>query len=146
MKTRWMFLIPLLAILLAACSSEPPTVGTSTAFAAACDKANDGKRIAITGYLNFPDSISGDSVVLRMFQADDFTGAPVGVQADFGIAANQVEKVTDQYVDSDLKIHLANGQISGYGSRVKVSGKVYFPLVGQDFACGLENPLVEAAD
>jgi hypothetical protein len=28
---------------------------------------------------------------------------------------------------------------------VRVSGKVYFPLVDQDFECGLENPLIERA-
>ena len=27
--------------------------------------------------------------------------------------------------------------------KVKVSGDVYFPLVGQTFACALSNPLVE---
>ena len=29
---------------------------------------------------------------------------------------------------------------------VRVSGKVYFPVVDQDFVCGLENPLVGVAE
>jgi len=33
--------------------------------------------------------------------------------------------------------------VVGYDTLVRVSGKVYFPLVEQEFACGLENPLIE---
>ncbi len=109
-----------------------------------CDKANDGKRVALTGFLRFPDSFTGNqSVVLRMYETNDFKGKPVGVQTEFGTAANQLNAVTNQYSDEDLKVHLANGQVAGYGMKVKVSGTVYFPTVGQEFACALENPLVE---
>lgn len=32
------------------------------------------------------------------------------------------------------------------GSEVRRGpGKVYYPIVGQDFQCGLENPLIESA-
>jgi hypothetical protein len=51
--------------------------------------------------------------------------------------------VPSSYADDDLQVHLADGQTVGYGTRVKVSGTVYFPMVAQDFPCGLENPLVE---
>ena len=122
----------------------PARQPASTDFASACDKANDGKRIALTGYLRFPDSFSGDSVVLRMYQSSDFSGNPVGAEFDFGSAANQLAPVTDQYKDSDLKVHLNSGQDAAYGTQVKVSGTVYFPAIGQDFACGLANPLVES--
>jgi hypothetical protein len=33
--------------------------------------------------------------------------------------------------------------VAGLGAKVKVSGQVYFPIVEQVFACGLENPLIE---
>ncbi len=145
MKLKSHFIVTLLVIVLSACSSQPPTVGQPTDFASACNKANDGKRIALTGYLRFPESFSGNSVVLRMYQASDFSGDPVGVQVDFGSAANQLAPVTDQYKDSDLKVHLNSGQDAAYGTQVKVSGTVYFPAVSQDFACALENPLVESA-
>ncbi len=145
MKLKSLFIVTLLVIVLSACSSQPPTVGQSTDFASACNKANDGKRIALTGYLRFPESFSGNSVVLRMYQASDFSGDPVGVQVDFGSAANQLAPVTDQYKDSDLKMHLNSGQDAAYGTPVKVSGTVYFPAVSQEFACALENPLVESA-
>ena len=135
--------------MLAACGGGPagaPTAGQAKDFATACDKANDGQRIAVTGYLRFPDSFtSSDSVVLRLYEQNDYSGKPVGVQINFGEQPNQVTTVGDNYTDRDLKVHLANGQVAGYGTPVKVSGKVYFPLAAQDFPCALENPLMEAA-
>ena len=147
MKVKSLFIVMLLAIVLSACGSQPPTVGQSTDFASACDKANDGKRIAVVGYLRFPESYSGDlSMVLRLYSDDGFGGTPIGVETHIGTGANQVEAVPDQYSDRDLKVHLAGGKTAVFGTRVRVSGKVYFPLVDQDFNCGLQNPLVEAAD
>ena len=140
------FILGMLAFALVACGdSGPPTVGEARDFASACAKANDGKRIAIEGYLRFPDSFSGEvSVVLRLYQTDDYAGKPIGVQTTIGTTANQVEEVQKQFSDTDLKVHLASGQVSGFGEKVKVSGKVYYPLVAQEFECALENPLVEA--
>lgn len=136
----------LIACVLAACSEAAPTVGEAKDFAAACDKANDGKRIAVEGYLRFPDSFTGSqSVVLRLYEAGDWRGTPIGVQINLGSQANQVEPVSDQYSDADLQVHLADGQLAKFGTKVKVSGKVYYPLVAQNFDCGLENPLVELA-
>ena len=140
------FILGMLAFALAACGdSGPATVGEAKDFASACVKANDGKRIAIEGYLRFPDSFSGDSsVVLRLYQADDYKGKPIGVQTQFGDAANQIEKVQKKFSDTDLKVNLASGKVSGFGEKIKVSGKVYYPLVAQEFERALENPLVEA--
>ena len=147
MIRRWILSTCILVCLITACAGAAPTTGESKDFANVCDKANDGKRIATVGYLRFPDSFTGsDNVVLRLYHADDFSGSPIGVTLDFGTSANQVEAVTDQYQDSDLKVHLSNGQVSPFGTEVKVSGNVYFPLVSQDFACGLDNPLVESAN
>ncbi len=143
---RNLIIFSLIALALAACSQPAPTVGEAKDFAAACDKANDGKRIAVEGYLLFPDSFTGDqSVILRMFESTDFNGTPIGVEIDFGAQPNQVETVSDQFSDEDLKVHLADGQVATYSTKVKVSGKVYFPLVDQDFDCGLSNPFVELA-
>ena len=142
----WVFLC-LFTLILTACAAAAPTAGEARDFATACDKANDGKRIAVVGYLRFPQSYSGDmSMVLRFYASADFSGKPIGVQTDLGTKANQVEPAPDQYTDQDLKVHTADGQIATLGTKVKVSGKVYFPLVGQDFDCALENPLVESAN
>ncbi len=139
----------LFVLVLAACGSPAaaaPSAGQPKDFATACDKANDGQRIAVTGYLRFPESFTGsDSVILRLYETNEFSGSPIGVQINFGDQPNQVAMVGDNYTDKDLKVHLAGGQVAGYGTDVKVSGKVYYPMVSQDFTCALENPLVEAA-
>ena len=148
MTFRRMFGIGLL-IFSAACgggSSEPPTAGETKDFASLCDKANEGKRVAVVGFLRFPERFTGtSSVVLRLYGGGDYAGAPVGVQTRIGNQANQVELAPKEFTDNDLKVHTSDGQVAGYGTRVKVSGKVYYPLVGQDFKCGLENPLIELA-
>ncbi len=136
----------LVVILVSGCSEPAPTVGEVKDFASACDKANDGQRIAVTGYLRFPDSFSeSSSVVLRLFETDDFDGQPIGVTINFGDQPSQIEEVSDQFSDEDLQVHLADGEVAGFGTQVRVSGKMYYPMVSQDFQCGLSNPLVEAA-
>lgn len=142
--------VSLLALGFAACGGakapEPPTAGEMKEFASVCDKANEGKRVAVVGYPRFPEKFSGtSSVVLRLYEKADYAGAPVGVQTPIGKQANQAELAPKEYTDKDLKVHTADGQVAGYGTKVKVSGKVYYPLVGQDFKCSLENPLIESA-
>ena len=148
MNLRRIFCIGLL-IFFAACgggTAEPPTAGEMKEFAALCDKANEGKRIAVVGFLRFPEKFTGtSSVVLRLYGGADYAGAPIGVQTKIGNQANQAELAPKEYSDKDLKVHTSDGQVAGYGTRVKVSGKVYYPLVGQDFQCALENPLIESA-
>ena len=148
MTLRGIFCIGLL-IFCAACGGgtpEAPTTGEMKDFASLCDKANEGKRVAVVGFLRFPDKFTGtSSVVLRLYEGGEYTGAPVGVQTRIGNQANQVELAPKEFTDKDLKVHTSDGQVAGYGTRVKVSGKVYYPLVGQDFKCGLENPLIESA-
>ena len=148
MKVPVMFGIGLL-IFCAACgggTSGPPTAGETKDFASVCDKANEGKRVAVVGFLRFPEKFTGtSSVVLRLYAAGDYAGEPIGVQTPIGNQANQAELAPKQFTDKDLKVHTSDGQVAGYGTKVKVSGKVYYPLVGQDFKCGLENPLIESA-
>ena len=135
-----------ISVIVSGCSQPAPTVGEDKDFAAACDKANEGQRIAVTGYLRLPDSFSeSTSVVLRLYKTDDFSGQPIGVTVSLGDQANQVEEVSDQYQDEDLQVHLVDGRVTGFGTLVKVSGTMYYPLVDQDFQCGLSTPLVEAA-
>lgn len=147
MKRQTFAAVALAAIATASCGeSGPPTPGDLKDFSAVCDKANDGKRVAVVGYLAMPQSMSGNtSAVLRLYQTPDHKGAPVGVQIRFGAAANQMELPPQQYGDKDLKVHLADGKVADATTKVKISGSVYFPTVGQDFTCALENPLVEGA-
>lgn len=150
MALRKLFGIGLLALAFVACGGgstpEPPTAGEMKDFASVCDKANEGKRVAVVGYPRFPEKFSGtQSVVLRLYGGPDYGGMPIGVQTPIGRQANQAELAPKEYTDKDLKVHTAGGQVAGYGTKVKVSGKVYFPLVGQDFKCSLENPFIESA-
>ncbi len=151
--------ISLAALALAACSEGPPTVGQARAFDSVCDKANDGQRIAVEGYLRLPDQITvytnrnGSSateiLVVRLFQSGAFGGTPIGVDFDMGSGPYQMDELPrPSYTDEDLKVHLPDGRTAGYGQKVKVSGTVYFPndaLKADDvnFDCGLRNPLVE---
>lgn len=41
----------MIALALTACGAEPPTAGQLLAFGQVCDKANDGQRVAVEGYL-----------------------------------------------------------------------------------------------
>lgn len=132
------------ALVLSGCASEPPTAGTPTDFAAVCDRANDGQRVSVEGYLIFPNSFTeSTSVMMLMHESDSFDSTPIGVQTPFGTAANQIEAVTDQFTDDDMALHLGNGEVVGFREKVRVSGKVYFPVVEQEFPCALENPLFE---
>lgn len=147
MTLRGIFCTGLL-VFCAACggSSGPPTAGEMKDFVSLCDKANEGKRVATIGFLRFPEKFTGtSSVVLRLYGGGDYAGEPIGVQTKIGNQANQVELAPKEFTDKDLKVHTSDGQVAGYGTRVKVSGKVYYPMVGQDFKCGLENPLIESA-
>src|SRR5262245_40033879 len=127
----------LAALLVAACEG-PPTVGQPQPFDNVCDKSDDGKRVAVEGYLRLPETItvltsrrggsSQEILVVRLFQSGQYSGTPIGVNFDFGADANQMDELPrPQYKDSDLKVHLANGQTASYGQRVKISGTVYFP-------------------
>jgi hypothetical protein len=148
MRFQYLLVISLLLVGLAACGGdEPATTGTETAFADVCNESNEGERVAVTGYLRLPDSFTGDvSAVLRLFETDNFAGTPIGATAKLGTEPNQMEQVPASYTDDDLKVHLSNGQVAAYGTKVKVSGRMYYPLVDQDFVCGLENLLIEPAN
>jgi hypothetical protein len=152
------FCLSLAAVALVACSEGPPTQGEPLDFSTVCDKANDGHRVSVEGYLRLPDQIkvlrssSGSAhekiVVVRLWDSTTFQGAPIGVNFDFGTGPNTMDEIPGEYTftDSDLKVHRADGQTSGFGDRVKVSGTVYFPtsLADVEFTCGLTNPLVES--
>lgn len=147
MLARLLLALGFVMLSLAGCSQAgPPTAGQATTFSAVCDEANEGQRVALEGYLRLPESFSGElSVVLQLHETDTLAGPYIGVQTPIGSEANQMEMVPASYADDDLKVRLADGQVAGFGVKVKVSGNVYFPIVEQAFACALENPLFESA-
>jgi hypothetical protein len=144
-----LFAFGLFAFSLAACGSsekKPPTVGEAKSFAAVCDKANEGRRVAVEGYLRLPAQVNPKiGPMLRLYPTTEFSGKPVGVSTEIGSQPNQVGFIPKEYTDKDLKVNIANGQVAGFGTKVRVSGDLYFPTVGQEFPCALSNPLVELA-
>ena len=156
-KSRaWRLAVPV--SLLAACSHEPPTVGADVAFAQVCNKANEGKRVAVVGYLRLPARLKSNdtSPMLRFYDGAAFDTRHIIVSVPVGRGPNQVENPLSRaadgslrYSDEDLKVHLANSAVATVGTKVKVSGEMYIPMVPQTgpdgFACGLTNPLIESA-
>jgi hypothetical protein len=140
--------IVLFSLFLAACGeSGPPTRGVPVAFESVCGKTNEGKRLMVEGYLSFPDSYRGDdiTVMMRLRPSLESNGTPVGASATLGNDVNHLEKPPDQYRKTDLKLHLANGQVVGYADKVQVSGTMYYPssIAHVEFKCGLTNTLYE---
>jgi len=146
-----------IALLVAVCaaicvscgSSEPPTTGTPTTFDHVCDKANEGKRLSLEGYLGFPEEFKerDSDVVLRLRNDPKATENIVGVVTNFGAEKNQVDKPGKSFSDADLKVHTTDGKVVGYTDKVKVSGTLGFPtaLATVEFKCRLDNPLIESS-
>jgi hypothetical protein len=133
---------------LAACGeSGPPTRGTLVALSSACEKANEGKRVMVEGYLSFPDSYHQDdeTVMLRIRPSLALEETPVGVSATLGNAVNNLEAPPDHYKKTDLKVHLSDGQVAGYSDKLRVSGTMYYPssIAHVEFKCGLTHTLYE---
>jgi hypothetical protein len=149
MYKRHLIVFTLFALVSAACGAseeKPPTAGEARSFATACDKANEGKRIAVDGYLRLPEEMNRKTgPVLRLYQTGDFSGDPIGVSTKTGDQPNQVAMVPKEYSDKDLKVKTSDGQVAGSATKVRVSGDMYIPTVAQKFPCALSNPLVEMA-
>lgn len=139
----------LLFCVLAACAQPgPPTSGVPVKFESACDKANEGKRLMLEGYLDFPESGFPDgatSVMLRLRPSLASWENTVGVSGKIGHSANGVEMPPATYKKTDLKVHLRDGQVVGYANKVKVSGTMFSTrTLGQGaYTCGLADTLFE---
>jgi len=132
-----------LALGLAGCMGEP-TRGVNRPFASACDAANEGLRIAVRGYFRLPDSNEGNyGVTLNLYGDPAFDGTPIAVLVPFGAEPHHVASIPPTYTDDDLVLHLADGTEAGYGTGVRVSGRMYYGPRGVQ--CALENPYLEPA-
>lgn len=144
MRGRLALLAFLTALCISACVPATAGPGIFQRFANACEKSNEGQRIALDGYLRLPDTVDNSrSVELGLYPDLTFSGKPVGVMMLFGNGPNQAQKIPAAYHDDDLKVRLADGRVVPFGTRVRVSGRMYYPIVHRDFACILENPYVQ---
>ncbi len=155
MSIRKLIILISLALLLNACGgSEPPTKGELKTLETACDKANDGKRIAVEGYLMLPEEFTGDlSVMLRINSKPErgeqaIVATGINIDKEGKKAPNTIDYLSSSYSDDDLKFRTADGQTLGYQDKVRVSGTMYIPssVATVEFKCGLSNPLIEKID
>jgi hypothetical protein len=133
---------------LTACGqSGSPGLGVPVRFEAACDKANEGKRLMLEGYVDFPLSFDdkATSIMMRVRPRLASWENTVAASATIGHAANSVEMPPANYKNRDLRLHLADGQVVGYANKVKVSGTMYYTtgLSPGAYTCGLKNTVYE---
>jgi hypothetical protein len=142
----------LLGALVAGCGG-PPTPGELKTLDTVCDRAKDGKRVAVEGYLALPDSFKDDKVSapLLIRAAPQPGGAEIFVWVPYGDGPNTLDKVPDKYSQTDLKVRTKDRAPVGYQDKVRVSGTLVFPAVNPVAAtnasvkCGFNTPLVESA-
>ncbi len=147
MRGRLTLLVFLTALSIPACVPSAAGPGIFQLFANACEKSNEGQRIALDGYLRLPDTVDNSrSVQLGLYPDLTFSGRPVGVLMLFGNGPNEAQKIPPAYHDDDLKVRLADGRVVPFGTRVRVSGRMYYPIDPRDFACVLENLYVQRSN
>jgi hypothetical protein len=137
-----------LSVLITACAqSGSPAPGVPVKFEDACAKANEGKRLMVEGYVDFPLSFDTDdkAVVMRVRPRLASWELTVGATAAFGHGPNNVEMPPVNYKNRDLRLHLANGQVVTYWNKVKVSGIMFYTtgLAPGAYTCGLKNTMYE---
>ncbi len=146
MRAQLLLVVTVFVLCISACTAGTSYPGLLQGFPSACDKSNEGQQIAVEGYLRLPDTLTDPrQVVLRLYPDMSFTAKPIGVNMKFGNGNDEAQKITSSFRDTDLKIRLADGKLAPFGTKVRVSGRMYYPLSPQDFNCALENPYVEAA-
>jgi hypothetical protein len=148
--------IGFLAVAFLAGCDEAPTVGAPKTLSNVCERANDGKRVALEGYLALPSSftegISSESAPVVIRGGVPQSGDVTYVWIPYGSGPNSMQKVGDTYSQQDLKVFTKDGGAVGFRDQVRVSGTVAFPSRrpyevnspdGRLLDCGMNNPLIE---
>jgi hypothetical protein len=122
MKFTIMFLC---LIAIGACASKP---AEQMAFPTTCNEADDGKYVAITGYLTDEGSLYCSNTGGRMdcnFRLTEKPdgGAKIIASIAQGSGKSSVEDFEGSYKKSDLKIHDNSGGMVKIGDKVTVTGK-----------------------
>jgi hypothetical protein len=118
-------LIFLLGILFAACAAKQ---GQPMAFPTTCNDADDGKYVAIAGYLTDDGSVYCSDTGGRMDCNLTLTekpdgGAKILASVAQGTGKSSIEDFGSSYKKSDLKIHDNSGGMVKIGDKVTLTGK-----------------------
>ena len=122
-------------MLLAACSSKP---AEQMAFPTTCHDADDGKYVAITGYLTDDGSVYCSDTGGRMDCNFTLTekpdgGAKILASIAQGTGKSSVEDFGSSYKKADLKIHDNSGGMVKIGDKVTLTGK--FSVISGGASC-----------
>ena len=115
---------------LSSCGEGSSVTGAPTDIAKACDAANDGKPLEITGYVDSGRSVFcsniGGGAVRCGFDFKDTPAGPrkLGIDIKQGGGANSVEKLPKGYKKSDITMYGNDGKQIDLSSKVKVTGKL----------------------
>ena len=102
-------------------------------FANACKVENDGKYVALTGYLKdggsiFCSNIGSSTVNCSLKIAETAEGAnSFNADIEQGSGSNEIEKFEGSYKKENLKIRDNSGGFVNIGDKVKLTGKFSVP-------------------
>jgi len=126
MSKSTIFLTVVAGILTASCAAKE---GEPIDFANSCKMENDGKYVAIVGYLKADTGIFcsniGSSTVNCGLTLTETADGTKGLKADIeqGSGSNEIEKFEGSYKKENLKIRDNNGDMVKIGDKVKLTGK-----------------------
>ncbi len=146
-KTLRLFLLTFLPLFVRAQDRLSPAVVVKAEDA--CAKANEGKRLMIDGYVDFPLHFDTNDrfLVMRVRPSLNSWALTVGAVAPVGREPNHVEmprlnnSTREGYSNRDVRLHLADGQTVTYWNKVKVSGTMYSAtgLAPGAYSCALKD-------
>lgn len=136
--------------LMPGCNSDaPPTQGKLLTFDTVCDKDNEGKRVSLEGFLNFPGKFNAKAplIVMRLQSAPTRTSKGIGVSLKLNAGTNTVEAPPDKYNERDLKATTWDRKTVYYNTRVKVTGEMSYSnsLDSLGFNCLIVDTRIELA-
>jgi len=115
-------------------------------FSQVLDKANDGKRVSIEGYLTTPTTSyqTSNSAQLDFIERpNEFSSAfNFILSVNVGDGKNEMKTLPDKYTSADIIVTGKNGEKIGAGDRVRITGKLN---VSSDY-CSLDCQEIEKVE
>lgn len=139
-----------LALVVLGCDAgAPPADGKRVSFDTVCDKDNLGKRVALEGFLDFPNRFNAKAatIVMRFQAAPTRSSRAIGARVKLNAGTNTIVAPPDKYNETDLKAITHDGKSAGYRTRIKLTGtmRLVDSLETRDFQCILTDTRIEIA-